>query len=60
MQIELNDQEAAALVSVVEQSLSGLREEIYKSETAEYKDALRERESLLGSVLQRLRQAPAC
>ncbi|MBV9171074.1 MAG: hypothetical protein JOZ81_13430 [Chloroflexi bacterium] len=57
MQLEFNDQEVATLASVLEQSLSGVREEIYKSETADYKDALRQRERILQSVLQRVRDA---
>jgi hypothetical protein len=58
MQLELNDQEIAALSSVLEQSLSGVREEIYKSETADYKNALRQREDILRTLLQRLGGAP--
>jgi hypothetical protein len=59
MQIELNDQEVAALSSVLEQSISGVREEIYKTDTADYKVALKEREDILQALLQRLRATPA-
>jgi recombinational DNA repair ATPase RecF len=54
MHLDLSADEAAVLVDVLDTSLSELREEIYKSEVAEYKASLKQREALLASVRSRL------
>ena len=55
MQLELTDQELQELEGILNQSLSGVREEVYKAEVADYKDALKRREQVLTSVLERIR-----
>jgi hypothetical protein len=54
MQFDLTAEESAVLAEVVDSALGELREEIYKSEVAEYKASLKSREAVLTSVLQRL------
>ena len=50
MQLDLSAEEAAVLVDALEKALGDLREEIYKSEVAEYKAALKQREAILKKV----------
>jgi hypothetical protein len=57
MTVELNDVEVPVLQDVLESYLSGLREEIYKTDTVEFKETLRNRESVLTSLLERLRRS---
>jgi hypothetical protein len=59
MQLDLSAAEAAVIADVLDTALGELREEIYKSEVAEYKASLKEREAVLNSVLQRLGGRPA-
>ncbi len=59
MQLELSAAEVAVIADVVDSALGEIREEVYKSETAEYKASLKEREAVLTSVLQRLGGRPA-
>ena len=59
MQLDLSAAEAAVLADVLDSALGELREEIYKSEVAEYKTTLKEREALLTAMLQRLGGRPA-
>jgi hypothetical protein len=54
MQIDLTENEAAVLATVLDSALGELREEIYKSEVADYKASLKERETVLTGVLRRL------
>ena len=54
MQIDLSDNEAAVLTTVLDSALGELREEVYKSELADYKASLKEREMVLTALLQRL------
>jgi hypothetical protein len=54
MQLDLTADETTVLVEVVDSALGELREEIYKSEVADYKAALKSREAVLTSLLQRL------
>jgi hypothetical protein len=58
MQIDISAAEAAVLAEVLDSALGDLREEIYKSEVAEYKARLKEREAVLTSLLQRLGPRP--
>jgi hypothetical protein len=54
MEFALTAEEVPVLVDVLDSAVRELREEVYKSEVAEYKDALRQREAILASILQRL------
>jgi hypothetical protein len=56
--LELTPAEAEVLREVVEKTLVDLRREIAHTDSREYRDQLRWRESLLGEVLERL-GAPA-
>jgi len=59
MQLDLTPAEATVLAEVLDSALGELREEIYKSEVAEYKANLKQRETVLTGVLQRLGGRPA-
>ena len=54
MQIDLTADEATVVTEVLDSALGELREQIYKAEVAEYKDALRHRETVLKGLLSRL------
>ena len=54
MQIELSTEEASVLADVLESALGELREEVYKSETMDYKETLKKRETLLNGLRARL------
>ncbi len=57
MQILLNDEERQTLVEILNETLPNLREEVYKTETFDYREQLKRRESLLVSLLARLSAA---
>ena len=59
MELSLTADEAAVLVSVLESALSETREEVYKAEVADYKTALKGREAIIQSLLDRLAKRPA-
>jgi len=59
MQLDLNPEESAVLVDALGKALGDLREEIYKSEVAEYKAALKQREAVLTGLIARLAERPA-
>ncbi len=52
--LELDEREAALLLEVCREALSELRSEIVRTESAEFRDALKEREEVLRSLLARL------
>jgi hypothetical protein len=54
MHIDLTADETAVVTEILENARGEVREQIYKSEVAQYKDALRQRESMLTSLLARL------
>jgi hypothetical protein len=54
MQIDLTADETAVVTEILENARGEVREQIYKSEVSEYKDALRQREVLLTGLLTRL------
>jgi hypothetical protein len=58
MQLELSDPERAVLEDLLERALSDLREEIYKTDLADFKDALKEREVTIRGLLARLGAQP--
>jgi hypothetical protein len=59
MQLDLSPSEAAVVADILDSALGELREEVYKSEVADYKASLKEREAILTAVLQRLGRRPA-
>ena len=59
MQLDLNPEESAVLVDALGKALGDLREEIYKSEVAEYKAALKLREAILIGLIARVAARPA-
>jgi hypothetical protein len=54
MQIDLSADETTVVTEILESALGDLREEIYKTEVADYKTTLKQRESLLAGLLARL------
>jgi hypothetical protein len=54
MHIDLTADETAVLTEILDTALGELREQIYKAEVTEYKDALRQRETILTGLLARL------
>jgi hypothetical protein len=57
MTVELTAPERDVVLSVLEDELGRLKGEIYKTETWEYKEQLKERESLLTSAIGRLKDS---
>jgi hypothetical protein len=55
MQLDINSNEAEVLEEVLRRALGDVREEIYKAEVADYKTALKQREVVIESLLERLR-----
>jgi hypothetical protein len=54
MQLDFSADEVTVLVELLESALGSTREAVYQAGEAEYKAALRQREALLTSLLQRL------
>ncbi len=54
MDLHLDEAERAALRDVLQRALGDLKEEIYKTEDADYKVGLKGRESAILSVLAKL------
>ena len=52
--LELDEREVELLLEVCREALSELRSEIVRTESAEFRDALKEREEVLRSLLARL------
>ena len=59
MELTLSPDEAAVLAEVLDSALGDLREEIYKSEVADYKTALKQREVILHALIARLGARPS-
>jgi hypothetical protein len=55
LQLEVTQDEAAILVDILDSALGELREQIYKSEVAEYKTSLKQREAILSKLLAQVR-----
>ena len=55
MQLELTEAQREVLEDLLQRAMGGLREEIYKSEVAEYKQALKEREVIIQALLDQVR-----
>ena len=56
MQITLDDYESRVLSESIEDTLANMREEVYKTESFEYREQLKRRKAALESVLARLAQ----
>jgi hypothetical protein len=54
MQIDISDVERTILIEVVDKAYGELKEEIYHTESYDYKDQLREREAAFVSLRQKL------
>lgn len=55
MQLQLSADEVAVLSAVLESALGDLREEVYKAEVADYKAGLKQRETIIAGLLERVR-----
>ena len=55
MQLDISADEAAVLSEVLDKALGDVREEIYKSEVAQYKESLKIRETAITRMLKQLR-----
>ena len=54
MQLDLTADEATVITDVLDSALGDLREQVYKTEVADYKDNLKRREAILTKVLAQL------
>jgi hypothetical protein len=59
MQLEVSAGELDVLEDALSTELGGLREQIYKTEVAEYKTGLKEREAYVTALLNRVRALKA-
>jgi hypothetical protein len=62
MELVLSEQEARVLSELLENALPDLREEVYKTESYDLREQLKQREAIVRSLLERLRhrlQQPA-
>ncbi len=57
MQVTLNEEERQTLLEVLNEVLPNLREEIYKTESFDYREQLKRRETLLKTLVARLSAA---
>jgi len=56
--LTVTDDQRTLLVSVLQDTLGEVREEVYKAEIAQYRDELRKKEELLRGLLTALGAAP--
>lgn len=54
--LQLDEEERAVLTTALQEALHNLREEVYKTENFEVRQALKRRESLLSRLVSRLEQ----
>ena len=54
MNLDLSTDERTLLAGLVDEGLRNLKEEIYHTDTADYKDQLKAREGLMIGILQKL------
>jgi hypothetical protein len=59
MDLQLSESERDLVLELLRRALGDLRAEIYKTDTTDYKMQLRERETLLTGVINRLAGVPA-
>ena len=55
MQLELSKDDVEVLEELLSSAFGDLREQVYKAEVAEYKASLKQRESVVSSLLDRVR-----
>lgn len=55
MQLQLSEEDRTLLQDLLERAMGDLREEVYKTDTYEYRDALRHREARLDAILGQVR-----
>ena len=58
MQVDLNEDEVAALLTALDQYIPGLREEIGKTENYDYREELKAQEASLHRVVTKLGHKP--
>ena len=54
MQIVLNEEEKKVLAEILNEALPNLREEVYKTENFDYREQLKQRESVVRTLLSHL------
>ena len=54
MELDLSADERTLLAGLVDESLRNLKEEIYHTDTPDYKDQLKTREALMMTILRKL------
>ncbi len=54
MTIELTEAEGRLLAELLDQEFRNLKQEIHRTETFDYKEALKEREALLAGIITKL------
>jgi hypothetical protein len=59
MPLQLTAEELGVLREVVNRELGNVREEVYKTDSPEYKRRLKEREASIKSILNKLQVEPA-
>lgn len=59
MDLSLTDDQQTLLISILEDTLGEVREEVYKAEVSEYRDQLRKKEEIVRDLLTRLGAPPA-
>lgn len=57
MQVALSDEERRTLVEILNETLPNLREEVYKTENFDYREQLKQRETLVKDLVARLSAA---
>lgn len=58
MELSLSDEQQTLLVSILQETVGGVREEVYKAEVSGYRDDLRKKEDLIRGLLTQLGSAP--
>ncbi len=56
MQVELTDAEQELLANLLDNAMRDLKEEIYHTETFDYKEQLKEREALMAGLLTKVKR----
>jgi hypothetical protein len=59
MELTLTDDQKSLLVSILQDTLGEVREEVYKSELRTYRDELKKKEDLVRGLLTQLGAPPA-
>ncbi len=57
MQLDLTDAEQELLANLLDNAMRDLKEEIYHTETYDYKEQLKEREALMVGLLTKVKRA---